>query len=603
MLSVSLVNGYGYIVQRALAEEHKTKPHSEIPHEMPADIAPDAPSGPSPNFGLGGAPQVSLEELLASEAENTQESSTEEQKDKDKDKDRAKAEASQEAPAEGEALEDKAQAAPISPETKTAQEAGKVKKTSSRLPDGKAASPTTPPSVNDQSVAEKEPSDPDKKAADAKSAPHDKQPAVSKASIDDQPRADTTSSDHTKQSAGMKSDSAGKTASNNKADSDGKTTSEDWLESGPPPKEPYQWVRILENVQNQIVKGNRSAHLVQRQLIADIGAELIKAPDSAWKDPRNARAVVTYVLSGGDPKVMIRLMKKGEAETGISDVLLKGLYAYTKGENNKALESLKTLSAREFHPGPGGHLALAQATLTAKRDARKALEYLDEARLLSPGTLVEEAALRRTVPLAIGLKDFDRLVQTMSRYMRRFSQSVYASTFHWSFAKGIASYQRTKEEKYLKRLSKEIDLLNKHHQKAIYKALAEQGLVNGKLSLARLAAQKMAVVSKDDPTIMLKSQLYEAAVLLFGDKYDYAVSVLQAIDAKKLNARDRDILKAALVVAKRLREPVSEKVAVIPHQASATQGKDAEMAVMSPVIKAGRTAIAKADELLNGTGP
>jgi len=313
--------------------------------------------------------------------------------------------------------------------------------------------------------------------------------------------------------------------------------------------------------------------------------------------------VVTYVLSGGDPRVMVKLMEKGEAVTGISDVLLKGLFAYAKGENKEALELLKTLSARSFHPGPGGQLALAQATLMAKRDARKALTYLDEARLLSPGTLVEEAALRRTVPLAIGLKDYDRLVLTMSRYLRRFNQSVYASTFFWDFAKGFALSDYAKDEKHLKRMSREVDLLDVEYKKNMYRVLAEQGIVNGNLKLAQLATQKMAELSKDEPAVMLKAQLYEAAILLFGEKYDYAVSALKTIDANKLSNRDRDILKAALVVAKRLREPVSENAAIIPPQASAAQGKYAEMAVMSPVIKAGRTAIAKADELLNGTGP
>jgi chemotaxis protein MotC len=607
LLSVSMMGGFDYAVQEALAQEQSAEPRSEIPHEMPADRAPDAPSGPSQDFGLGGQPQVTLEELLASEAKNTSESSPEAQKDKTQ----------AEAPADKATAKDKAQAVPISPETKTAEDASKIKQSSNRSPDVKAASPmtppaaATPPAASDQSIAEKEKQPPahDKQAADVKPASQDQHPAASKASLDGQPQTHAPSSDPSQESADVKAAPDSKTDTASKTDPDAKTAfdikaaTENWLKAGPPPKQPYQWVRLLENVQNQIITGNRSAHLVQRQLIADIGAELLKAPDSAWKDPRNARAVVTYVLSGGDPRVMVKLIKKGEAVTGISDVLLKGLFAYAKGQNKEALEVLETISARSYHPGPGGQLALAQATLMAKRDARKALAYLDEARLLSPGTLVEEAALRRTVPLAIGLKDYDRLVLTMSRYLRRFDQSVYASTFHWSFARGFALSKYSKEEKHLKRLSKEIDLLEVEHKKIMYKVLAEQGILSGNLRLAQLATEKMAALSKDDPQIILKSQLYEATTLLFGEKYDYAVSVLKAIDAHKLNNRDRDILKAALVVAKRLREPVSENAAVIPPQASAAQGKSAEMDIMSPVIKAGRTAIAKADELLNGTGP
>ncbi|MEJ2118114.1 MAG: hypothetical protein P8Y36_09540, partial [Alphaproteobacteria bacterium] len=101
----------------------------------------------------------------------------------------------------------------------------------------------------------------------------------------------------------------------------------------------------------------------------------------------------------------------------------------------------------------------------------------------------------------------------------------------------------------------------------------------------------------------ISPQLYEAAILLFSEKYDYANSVINAIDARKLESRDKDILKAARIVAKRLREPVAENAVVIPPQASAAQGKDAGMGEMPPVVKAGRAAIATADELLNGTGP
>ena len=46
-----------------------------------------------------------------------------------------------------------------------------------------------------------------------------------------------------------------------------------------------------------------------------------------------------------------------------------------------------------------GEVAFARSVLETKRDAKTAVDLLDWARLLAPGGLVEEAALRREIAL------------------------------------------------------------------------------------------------------------------------------------------------------------------------------------------------------------
>jgi chemotaxis protein MotC len=60
---------------------------------------------------------------------------------------------------------------------------------------------------------------------------------------------------------------------------------------------------------------------------------------------------------------------------------------------------LKDVKPRAIPSSMSGHIALVQGRCLPHSDAPAAIERLDDARLLLPGTLVEEAALRREILL------------------------------------------------------------------------------------------------------------------------------------------------------------------------------------------------------------
>src|SRR5690606_40969681 len=82
-------------------------------------------------------------------------------------------------------------------------------------------------------------------------------------------------------------------------------------------------------------------------------------------------------------------------------------------------------------------VALVKGSLAAKEHPAQALRLLDEARLLSPGTLVEEAALRRSVGIAAETGDAARFALASTQYAARFLHSPYASQFADSFVSGV----------------------------------------------------------------------------------------------------------------------------------------------------------------------
>ena len=79
-------------------------------------------------------------------------------------------------------------------------------------------------------------------------------------------------------------------------------------------------------------------------------------------------------------------------------------------------------------------MAFAQSVLATSHDTAKAIALLDIARLLAPGTLVEEAALRREAILVADQHQVDRVALLARQYASRFGGSVYADAFLQSLA-------------------------------------------------------------------------------------------------------------------------------------------------------------------------
>jgi len=153
-------------------------------------------------------------------------------------------------------------------------------------------------------------------------------------------------------------------------------------------------VRSLQILQEQIANGNVAAHAAQSALLERIEARFAQAPPDTWQDPRNARAAVVYLLGGGKPAT-IRALLSYEKPPAIEARLIKGALAYVEGHEDEAQDLLRTVDVRSLPPSLGGPVALVQSALIVRQDVAAAMAFLDEARLLMPGTLVEEAALRR----------------------------------------------------------------------------------------------------------------------------------------------------------------------------------------------------------------
>jgi chemotaxis protein MotC len=362
-------------------------------------------------------------------------------------------------------------------------------------------------------------------------------------------------------------------------------------------KEPYELVRDLGALQDQTVRGDAAAHSQQRKLTVEIAERMASFDAAVWRDPRNVRAIVTYVLSGGEPRVLKSLFAQ-KALPGVDEKLLNGALAYAEGRNTDALELLGAIDARSLEANLGAHVALVQAALVAGKDPKRAITLLDDARLLAPGTVIEDGALRRQVFAVAASGDVIGFETLASQYLRRFPNSIYAGSFRDQFVMEVVSERYGQAPERLQRLDSVLQGLDGDNRRQYLLAIAQEAVTRGRVALARYAAANAVPLTSEGSLDHMRAKLYEAAALIVTDDYEKGFATLQFLDKSQLEARDAALLDIALAVAAEVRRQ-PEAVEDAP---SISVAKDTDQKTPLPglrIVERAQQVIARADAMLS----
>jgi len=193
----------------------------------------------------------------------------------------------------------------------------------------------------------------------------------------------------------------------------------------------------LQRVQVKIAQGDKAAYPAELNQLKTIGAAIATASPETWESKREADSLVIYILSGGSLADVTPLLK-GDTVIESERPLARGALAYVTNHEADAIGLLEQTNLTAFDPRLAGEVAFARSVLETKRDATAAVELLDWSRLLAPGGLVEEAALRREIALLAEAKDATRLAMLTRQYVTRFAASLYAADFLRDLAGAVA---------------------------------------------------------------------------------------------------------------------------------------------------------------------
>jgi chemotaxis protein MotC len=318
-------------------------------------------------------------------------------------------------------------------------------------------------------------------------------------------------------------------------------------------KQPFGLVRTLRSVQDQIAQGSASAHEFQKRFLAELNTEMRNMPSETWDDPRNARAAVIFVLSGGDPRLANDLLSRTPLPP-VDERLLKAALAFGEGRAQDAVQFFEDINVRSLEPGLAGLVALIYGTLIGKKEAKKAIALFDDARLMSPGTLVEESALRQEVLLVAREGDFEKFDRLASQYSRRFGKSIYARNFRRQFFAGVARQDFNGTSEWISRTEAELMKLPQAERGGAYLSIAEEATLAGNVTIASFAAGKAAEYAREGSAEKERAHLYEGAARLVGEDYEAGIKALNGIAKQKLRPADKEIHGAALSLASQLRK-------------------------------------------------
>lgn len=312
------------------------------------------------------------------------------------------------------------------------------------------------------------------------------------------------------------------------------------------PSELLMLMRMMSSLQDDIALGSSSALAAQRILSERIAAELQKNNGTTLAEPANARALLAYSLTGAGP-IEVRASAEKAQFPPPYDSLMAGALAYLEGRQTDALRHFGDVDVISLPAAIAGPVRLALAALHVKDDPRQALEHLAFAQHAAPGTLVEEAALRRAVLISAELNDFPRFEGYTNRYLRKFRQSAYAGNFRKRLASALTRMSFLDSPTAFDALDTVLAPMSEDGRREIYLDLARSAVENGRSGIAANAAALSRASAPPDSLDARRAALYAAAAdVVDPSRNEAALLALGTIDVTALPEGDRVLRTAAL---------------------------------------------------------
>lgn len=280
---------------------------------------------------------------------------------------------------------------------------------------------------------------------------------------------------------------------------------------------------------------------------------LRRAASSNGRDQQLREMAEIFVLSGGDAAIL-EPWREGLEANGVERSIFEGVAAYAEGKTSEAEAKLLPINAASLNPMRGGHLSLAQALLTARNDPKRAFGYLQTAALLLPGTLVEEAALRQSAVLAAKTGDAGSFSSAAGIYLRRFPHSAYADGFEAQLAFYIARFPDSDGAAVLRGILSATASGWVNCLSCFLTGVSEQAVLRGKVQLALAASEAALSLVRYESPERQRLSLYWGSTAIVTDKFEEGLQALHAIQEQKLGPQDRELLKASLSLAGKLRK-------------------------------------------------
>ena len=313
---------------------------------------------------------------------------------------------------------------------------------------------------------------------------------------------------------------------------------------------PYVMLRSLQFVQDSVVLGDHSASEMQRFMLEKIDRRLRSAEASIFHDPRNVDAALMYVMSGGNPATLEYLASR-DIEGNFDNRVAVAMRKYLSGKGTLVAKSLGEMATEYRNEKIGPYLSLISGNVLVATDPKEALRFYDWARLTAPGTIIEEAALRRSVAISVDASMVEGALSYATKYARRFIHSPYASQFADFFVQLVVGHFGEISEADI---ADTLDFMDLDRRREIFLRIARAAAIAGKHDLTRFAAMEAEALA-GNPGPEALARLYRGFAGIPTSDIGSALQAIADVSDDTLTPRDRALREAAKAIAEEVVKP------------------------------------------------
>ncbi|QKV19630.1 hypothetical protein [Oricola thermophila] len=327
-----------------------------------------------------------------------------------------------------------------------------------------------------------------------------------------------------------------------------------------PNMEPHRLVRSLQRIQDEIADGDKAAVGMQLEMTRLVDQSFRRLGVDAFEDVRTATALISYSMLGGNPSTLEEHLADLGSEKSELAELGYAVLSYQKGASQEALVRLRAIDPYRYGGLFGASIALVRGLLT--EDDLEAVADFDTARLLAPGTLIEEAALRRLMSIHRRDGNTEAFLRVASRYARRFVASPYALQYAQEFAAGVVALgDRMDMDKVLEILK----FMPRPYREALTLRLMHTATIEGKpdiitridsLAPKSGSGERAEVTQEELADYSARQQFYSLIAGITSSNVREVAVELRKLDTNVLTDGDRNLLRAVLAVADAVTNPV-----------------------------------------------
>jgi len=351
-------------------------------------------------------------------------------------------------------------------------------------------------------------------------------------------------------------------------------------------------VRAVQKLQDSSAHGVSTAIEMRNFMIEQMNRQYQAVP----AEPGSAYEVAVAVFSGASPKIAELALLSPELPES-ARATLEAAIAYGTGKPETAALKLHDIDPRQLPASAGGQIALVKAILVTSSNPAKAAALLHLAITLNPGGLIEEASLRRLVPLATAMGNRSDFLWVADRYLRRFPQSPFAAGYFDDLNEAILQLMSS-DEAGLASTDRLLARLPTASRRSLYLDLAKRATAYGKPESAQFAARRARRLSLDGSAEWHLANLYDAVHSIAGSDYEASVARLESINVELIDDDSRQLLAEALAMAAHIRSPQSPRQVHGLPQSNAAQLPPEDIAL----TKRAESALRQADQILESLG-